>query len=468
MRLSPILTGIAALIAVLVFGYIGLRVVNPNRPLLASATLSLSEITPNGDGNNDVTEILYSLSSNAKVTISFKNQATGQTFYFRKAEDRPAGDFSVLFSGIVDGYTLPGDQPGGTIETRLIPNGDYAWAIQAERDDGEKGEIDGTLTVANADLALPAIQDFSVSPKTFTPNQDGIDDRVAINVYLAKAATLTVYLQGQDGKKYYIAERDEGRTPGEPGAHFLDYDGGVDQNITPPPNGTYTLIATAQDKEGQIITRQDELTIADSGLPYAEIAPQGTGCMVCFSTMPYQDSYFTDKTTQGQRIDLPQDIKVQSVQAMISMPQGDLLFFRLTVSNYGVTPLRTIGPWPGTVYDYTQTHGAMPEDYVAKSGAWRVGIECEQSESSYPWRWAIGSQDQLQQVKAANGDVYWYLPAGDSTHPRQAVVWGAIRMTQIYPSRNPQLCYAALIHEDVDIPNLQNDLGPIKVELIPK
>ena len=78
-----------------------------------------------------------------------------------------------------------------------------------------------------------------------------------------------------------------------------------------------------------------------------------------------------------------------------------------------------------------------------------------------PWRWAIGSPDQLTKVDR-DGETLWYLMPG-----KQATVWGAIHMTTLIPSRNPQECWAALIHEDVDIPLLQDHAGPIKVELQP-
>src|SRR5207249_3283758 len=102
--------------------------------------------------------------------------------------------------------------------------GDYTWTIEAIPDTGDPMSASGDLTVADADLLLPAIQNFDVSPQLFTPNQDGIDDRVKINIFLPKPATLTVYLEDQDKGRYYISERMEGREPGEQGAHVFDYD----------------------------------------------------------------------------------------------------------------------------------------------------------------------------------------------------------------------------------------------------
>jgi hypothetical protein len=456
MRLSPLITALAAFVAVIVVGVAGAKVIQPNRLLLSDSRFSLAKITPNGDGDADATTIDYTIGRNAKVTIAFVSKTTQQRFLFRNAEARPAGSYSVLFSGVVDGFAAPGDLPSGTIETRLIPNGDYAWSIQAVADDnGETATTNGVLTVADADSALPAMTDFSVSPQVFSPNQDGVDDRVSINISLAKAATLTVYLEDAAQHRYYVAERIEGRKPGEKGAHLFDYDGGVDNNITPPPDGQYTVIVLAEDKEGQRTRRTGTVTIKDGGLPNAEIAAQSTGGTLFYSTLPYKDSYYTTESAKGEAVPQPQG--VTSSLSTITMPQSDLLVFRLTVSNYGSTPIRTVGPWPGTVYQYDQVAAAMNSEAV--TGAWRVGLQCERSETTLPWRWAIGTPDQLTKVER-DGDTFWYLPPG-----KQAVVWGAIRMTKLIKTRNPQVCNAALIHEDVEVPALQSNVGPISIEL---
>ncbi|HLY25569.1 MAG TPA: hypothetical protein VKQ72_04475 [Aggregatilineales bacterium] len=454
MRLSPLITALAALLALGVVGAVGQRLLQPNRPLLTEVSVSPTSITPNA-GHDDITTIRYTLNRDANVTIAFTNQASGKRFVFRNVQPRPADSFQVQFSGVVEGYTLPGETNIGDVLQRLIPDGTYTWSVDAVADSGETGTVSGTLTVASVDAALPAITDFSISPKIFSPNQDGVDDRVSINVYLAKKSTLTVYLQSKDNQRYYISERDEGRLPGDPGAHVFDYDGGVDNNITPPPNGDYTVIATAEDSVGQRVQRTGTVTITQGGLPNAELKAQTTGGTVAWATAPYKLSYLTNGTTQGDLLARPEG--VTSSLATISMPLSDLLIFRVSVSNYGSTPLRTVGPWPGTVYEFDQTAAAMNAEGV--SGAWRVGLECERSETTLPWRWAIGSPDQLTKVDH-DGQTFWYLPPG-----QQAVVWGAIHMTQLTKTRNPQECWAALIHEDVAIPPLQSHVGAIQVLL---
>ena len=43
-------------------------------------------------------------------------------------------------------------------------------------------------SISNTDTTLPELQAFTVFPQEFTPNQDGLDDRVLIRYYLTKPA----------------------------------------------------------------------------------------------------------------------------------------------------------------------------------------------------------------------------------------------------------------------------------------
>ena len=75
-------------------------------------------------------------------------------------------------------------------------------------------------------------------------------------------------------------------------------------------------------------------------------------------------------------------------------------------------------------------------------------------------RWALGDDKTLQLTKdPTNGNTLRYLPAG-----AQAVVWGAVRMTDL-EAYNPQDCWAGLIHEQVSIDPVNNNVGARSVEL---
>ncbi|MBI5960993.1 MAG: hypothetical protein HY866_19800 [Chloroflexi bacterium] len=447
----------AALIAAVVTIAAGYMILRPPVALLSDAAFDKTRISPNADGVDDVTTIRYSLARSALVSIYLDGQA-GQRFYFRQNERRSPGDYIVEFSGVVDGYTLDGENIPGEIERRLIPNDRYTWAIEAVNDDENK-RSSGTLEIAEANSALPVISFFEISPTVFTPNQDGIRDRTNINLYLEKPAALSVYLVDVEGLRYYLGEREKGREPGDMGSHEFDYDGGVDQGLEPPADGTYTLYASAQDAEGQRIVRQAELTLQDGGLPQVEISSQTSGATVWFGDMPYDDTYFTDDGLTGKKVEYPAG--VTSDLTTLTMLQGDLLVFRLTINNYGSTPIRTAGPFPGAVYQFDQTAASLGA--FEQAGAWRVGINCQTAYSDFPWRWAMGPLDELHTVvDEETSETYYYLMPG-----QRAEVWGAVRMTRIFNARNPQECWAGLIHEEVDVPTSQSRVGAREIKLDP-
>ncbi|MBL8146966.1 MAG: hypothetical protein JNL34_11335, partial [Anaerolineae bacterium] len=96
-----------------------------------------------------------------------------------------------------------------------------------------------------------------------------------------------------------------------------------------------------------------------------------------------------------------------------------------------------------------------------ESGSWRVGIDCDTAASDYPWRWRLGADEALiTETDPNTGIAYTYLPAG-----ARATVWGAVRMSQI-EVRNPQNCWAGLIHEDVGVSELNAHVGPRQIELL--
>lgn len=461
MRVSVVITLVTALLALAAVLLLGQALLQPDLPLITAAAFSSDTITPNADGDNDVAEFRYTLTRNARVTLAFESQE-GTIYYFRQDEPRTPGEKRVLFSGVVDGFTLDGEAISGQVLRRLIPNGSYTWRLTAtDSASGETMEQSGALLIADGEAQLPEIVTFTVSPDVFTPNQDGIADRTQINVYLSKAAELTVYLEGPDGQQIFVPERDEGRRPGEPGRHLFDYDGGIDLGVQPPPDGVYTVVALAQDAEGQRVQQTATLLIEGGGDPQAEIAPQASGADVVFTVLPYEKRFFTSADVQGDLVPLPdnpQDVGFSS----ITMPVGDLLVFRLTVENYGSVPIRTSGPPPGTVYQQDQVWGAM--GVYEESGAWRVGINCSTSTRDFPWRWAVGTPENLQSVvDEVSGSTYYYLMPGT-----QSVVWGAVRMTNLIEARNPQQCWAGLIHEDVEVSIRNARVGARDIELIPQ
>jgi hypothetical protein len=387
-------------------------------PLLSEVSFSADRITPNADHDTDVLVITYNLSRSAEVSIYFEDGNGTPTFFRDHVHHAPSVEqpYQVYFAGVVDGYVLPGEQfEGFTVEKRVLQDGDYSWTVEATDADGVTEQVTGALTIAEADTALPELRGFSVHPPVFTPNRDSISDRATINVDLRKdAEELTVYLQGEDGVRYHVMEKETTTQLNEAGWHEFDYDAGVDHGADPPPDGTYTVTMQARDAVGQWTMTTGTLTIENGGVPRAYIL----------------------------------NAEVEWSEGTI--PLGSTLYFTLTVENDSVVPIRTSGPPPGTVYDSDQNYATLGE--YEQSGAFRVAVHCETSPTDHPWRWAVGGPDDL--VIDAEG--HHYLPAGE-----RALITGGIRFVDVVEARNPQYCYASLIHEDVEISMVNYRVDPV-------
>jgi hypothetical protein len=397
------------------------------RPLLSDVSFSTDVITPNADRDTDVLVVTYALSRSAHVSIYFDDEA-GNRYYFRDhVRHGPSveGPYEVYFSGVVDGYSLPDDDfQGFEVKKRVLQDGTYTWTVEATDMEGVTERASGRVTVAEADTALPELRGFSVHPPVFTPNRDSISDRATINVDLKKdVEELIVFLEGPDGSRYPV-EWQEKLTPlNEAGWHEFDYDAGVDHGADPPPDGAYTVKIQARDAVGQWTEATGVLTIENGGVPRA---------------------YILNAEVEWMGGDAPQ----------VSIPLGDTLYFTLTVENDGVVPIRTSGPPPGTVYDSDENYATL-EQYQ-QSGAFRVGIHCETSPIDHPWRWAVGSPEVLFEDEEG----HLYLPAGE-----RALVTGGIRFVDVVEARNPQYCYASLIHEDVQISMVNFRVDPVYLRI---
>ena len=212
---------IAAAVGVIVVFALGSILLRPPLPLIVEAGFDRPAISPNADGEDDIAVFEYVLSRPAKISLSLASEG-GRRFYFRQAQARDDGEYSVLFSGVVDGFELEGESIYGQIERRLIPNGDYSWRLEAETEDGSTMSESGALLIEHGDTPLPIMSEFMISPSVFSPNQDGVADRVGINVYLEKdVERLDVFLIGEDGLRIPISARVDERDYGEAGRHPL-------------------------------------------------------------------------------------------------------------------------------------------------------------------------------------------------------------------------------------------------------
>lgn len=402
-------------------------------PLLHNVLVTPDFITPNADGNQDVTEIQYSLRRTAQVSIFFENEA-GERFYFREARRRSPGAYSVFWGGAVDDVIVQETDYGPQeFVSWVLPDGIYTWTIEAVGDNGAVQQVTGSITLQDGDTEMPELHNFAVVPQTFRPNQDGLaDDSVSISYYLTKDVDdVTVYLvdPAQPAVRMPIAEYPGVADPTERGYHRYRYEGGVDLNAEPPPDGSYTVIGEARDAAGNAVRVERELTIEEGGKPRADIA-QG------------------EIDWQGE------------MNRVVSVPLGGKLCFNAVVTNEGTVPIRTTGPWPGQEFRFSENYNTLAaagnESWLQQAGVWRFGINFDSTGLDFPFRWGIGRPEDLER-RVINGHEQWYLLPGHSGE-----VSGCILMDEA-PPVGTNLWWGGLIHEHVGVTN--NDVDRITVQV---
>ncbi len=399
------------------------------RPLLSAAQVRPDVISPNADGQDDVTLIEYTIGRGAKVSIYFED-AAGNRHYFRNAERRSRGDYKVYWGGTTNAPEVRPVEGGPMlVESHVLPDGEYKWVIEAVDDAGRVDRAEGRITLQNADTALPELQNFTVVPQEFTPNQDGIRDRVSISYYLMKdAERVDVYLKplnpppGQELLRYPVAE-DPTKTVseiGKAGYHGYNYDGGVDNNAEPPPDGDYAIYADAQDKVGNHVVVSSTLTIKEGGKPRANIVA-------------------AEIDWQGE------------TARVVPVLLGNTFCFTATVENSGPVPIRTAGPWPGTTYKFTENYNTLAvnqneKSWLQQAGSWRFGVNFDATGVDYPFRWAVGRPEDLEE-RIIDGQPQYYLLPG-----KRGQTGGCIEMDDV-PPVGTQFWWGGLIHESVEVAN---------------
>lgn len=395
----------------------------PIGPLLYDVQVSPNAISPNADGEQDVTEIQYSLRRAADVSIFFEDER-GEHFYFRKDRRRPPGDYSVFWGGVVDQLeVVETDYGPQEILSRVLPDGTYTWYVTATTDDDATEEVSGHITLSDGDTEVPELHNFAVVPQTFRPNQDGLrDDWVSISYYLTKdVESVNVYLEDPSapGVKVPIAQDPGLAETTDMGFHEYRYEGGVDLNAEPPPDGTYWIIGEARDRSGNAVRVRREITIEEGGKPRADIA-QG------------------EVAWEGE------------MNRVVSVPLGQKLCFKAIVTNEGTVPIRTTGPWPGQKYEFSQNYNTLAanghEEWFQQAGVWRFGINYDTTGVDFPFRWAVGRQEDLER-RVIDGQEQWYLMPGKSGE-----VSGCITMDE-EPPVGTNFWWAGLIHEFVSVAN---------------
>ncbi len=409
------------------------------RPLLSEVSVTPTDISPNADGNQDVTLITYRIGRLAHVSIYFTNDA-GQRFYFRENERRSPGRYTVYWGGVNNTPEVR-DTAGGVmlVESQVLPDGAYTWTIEAAEPGGQPQKVEGRITLTGADTQLPELHNFTVIPQDFTPNQDGIHDRVAVSYYLTKdAEEVSVYLtpaeQPAAGRplRFPIAENPTASRvePGREGYHGYDYDGGVDLGAEPPPDGDYVIYGEVSDRVGNRVVVSSTLTIREGGKPRANIV-------------------------EGE-IDWGGEVGRE-----IGVLLNETFCFTATIQNDGPVPIRTSGPWPGQTYKFTENYNTLAareneESWSQQAGVWRFGINFDTTGVDFPFRYAIGRREDLEE-RIIDGVPQYYLLPG-----KRGQVTGCIQMDQA-PPVGTQFWWGGLIHEFVEVANTNVDRVSVQV-----
>jgi len=431
LRRAPLRRTIGLLLALLALTACGQLDVSMG-PLLYDVQIAPDAITPNADGDQDVTEIQYSLRRSADVSIYFENE-NGERYYFRDARRRSPGKYSVFWGGTVEETRLIETDAGvQEITSWVLPDGLYRWTIEAAEDDGNVTQVSGTITLSDGDTEVPQLHNFAVIPQIFRPNQDGLrDDWVSISYYLTKdVERVLVYLVDPEKPsiRLPIAEAPGVVKPTPEGYHEYRDEGGVDLNAVPPPDGTYKIIGEARDAAGNAVRVEQPLTIEEGGKPRADIA-QG------------------EINWQGE------------MNRTVSLALGDKLCFSAIVTNMGEVPIRTSGPWPGQEYNFSENYNTLANKFDddawgPQPGVWRFGVNYDTTGIDFPFRWAIGRKEDLER-RVIEGYEQWYLMPGTSGQ-----VSGCIIFDQAPPIAT-QFWWGGLIHQSVDVAN--NDVDRITV-----
>jgi len=376
-------------------------------PLVYDVEIQPEVISPNADGVDDVAKITYKISHQCRLYIYFID-AQGREYHFREGNRRPRGEYEALF--------------GGAIEGQVLPDGQYTWVVEAvDETTGQTERVEGRLTVTKADSSGPELENFTVFPQVFTPNQDGINDRIAINFRLLEQAEVEVYLRDEQGDRHPVGlpktrwdeeefdlESSPSKVELEPGIWEYDYDGGIDLGASPPPDGEYTAVAVAIDQAGNQVIKEAPLTIEDGGLPLGEI-----------KTVEFHPTV---------------------------VPLGATLSLTVTVENVGGIAIRTKGPASGTTYTTSENFNTL--GFYEEPGIFRVGVDFEGNSEGrrYPYRWQLGGDENLEE-RIINGQRYLYLLPG-----QRVTVVGHITIIDEPPKINPYY-WVGLVHEHVRIVN---------------
>lgn len=368
--------------------------------LLSGVKITPDTISPNGDGKEDIAVVSYRVGqAGSRLTITLFDEQ-GNAYPFREGEPRSAGEFNANFSGVVEKAVSLTPYYDAT-QAAVLPDGRYRVLVEVENG-GRTESAETALTIRGGDGSPPGFGDFSVFTPSFdetfratrgervvfTPNRDGIGDRVAVSYWLSREATVEVYLIRTDDEraaKYAIASVAKLK----PGRQNHDYEGGVDLGNTPPPNGDYLVVAEAKDAIGNHAVLSQPLTVADGGVPLAHI--------VSASISP------------------------------VTIPLSGTLRVEVVVENVGAVAIRSQGPYSGTVYTNAENYNT--KGFFENPGVFRICADYEGNPSgAYPFRWGLAGDKLLPGERQT---VIGYIQITSPTTKGSLYFWTGLRHEQV-------------------------------------
>lgn len=374
-------------------------------PLLSNVTVAPSTISPNGDGNQDVTILSYRIGQPSTVSIWLEDQH-GQRYILRDRVRRfPSTEhYQLRFDGTV---------PEGDSQRRVLPDGTYTYVVEVYGDDGSVAREQGQLVINGAAVVRPEILDLAVIPNPFSPDEDAIDDVTNFTYRLPITATISIDITDSRGQRYPLLTRQE-----QPfGTQRFTWGGRTIEGAL-LPGGVYTYTITAEDTAGNRVVERGSVTIASAGqtearITYAYIAPS-------------------------------------------EVMRGHPITVTVRVKNTGQVPIRTFGPPSGFRYTTNDTFASVENHRWADRGGgyWRVGLGYEGNGNAYPFRWALSNKPPEQ----------WKVPGvEDWLNPGEEVeITGSV---VIYQFEDKMTFFVGLIHEGVSFPATRQAMKVIKVGL---
>jgi len=138
------------------------------------------------------------------------------------------------------------------------------------------------------------------------------------------------------------------------------------------------------------------------------------------------------------------------------LPFGSTLTFTCTVKNIGTVPVRTTGPESDTTYSMLENFNTL--GCYEEAGVFRIGLDYEGNSAGrqYPFRWQLGTEDELTAVEI-NGETEWYLM------PDQTVTVVGHLILDVEPVTTEPYFWIGLIQEQVEI--VQDKVEATKISI---